>query len=463
MISKPDPAEAEAFLAQHTEVKLADLLVPDMNGILRGKQVTRGHLPDLYGKGVRLPGSTYLLDWTGQNVDTIPYGAHDGDPDFFAFAVPGSLAPMPWTRQPGAQALASLVDEDGAPYFADPRGILRKAAQPLYDLGLKIVIAIEYEFYLVTRNPETGEVLPAGAEQTGLRPTGTNCYGVDDLYDHAQLFDEIHHTCEIQNLPAETFVSEYAPGQFEINLHHCDDILKACDQAILLERCIREISRKHGKIATFMAKPFAETAGCGLHVHVSLFDKDGRNIFAHPEGKRDDVVGRPISDALRHGAAGLISTAEDALALYAPGANSFRRLRPGSYAPVYPNWGSDDRTVAIRIPGSDDENIRLEHRIAGADANPYLVVAGVLAGLHHGLSNHLEPPAPIGAKGFKEDAVEIPLNWHGAIDAFAASKIMPEYLGEEYAKIYATARRWECNNFQAIVPQHDYDLYLRTA
>ena len=363
MTSTSEPAELEAYFETHPHTELADVLLPDMNGILRGKQLSRDHISDLYGDGIRLPISSYLLDWRGQNIEAIGYGSSDGDPDAFARAIPGSIRPVPWANRSTAQVMVSLHDENGNRHFADPRQVLENAAKPLIDMGLKIVIAIEYEFYLVVRDAETGKVKPAPG-QSGDTPTTVNVYGLDDLYEHSAMLDEIHKACEVQAIPAETFVSEYAPGQFEINLHHCDDVLEACDNAILLERCIKEVARKHGVIATFMAKPFAETAGCGLHVHVSLIDKDGNNIFAGP---MDEDLNRPVSDALRHAAGGMIATMGESMALYAPNANSYRRLRPDSYAPIYGNWGSDNRSVSVRIPGSNEKNVRLEHRVAGAD------------------------------------------------------------------------------------------------
>ncbi|MGI9371105.1 MAG: glutamine synthetase family protein [Hyphomicrobiales bacterium] len=459
MNSKSEPTELDAYLKANPHTELADVLLPDMNGILRGKQLSRAHISDLYQDGIRMPISSYLLDWRGQNIEAIGYGSGDGDPDAFALAAPGSIVPVPWAKRSTAQVMVSLHDEEGNRHFACPRQVLENAAKPLLDMGLKIVIAIEYEFYLVTRDTQTGAVKPAPGK-SGHMPSTVNVYGLDDLYEHGALLDEIYASCEVQGIPAETFVSEYAPGQYEINLYHCDDALKACDNAILLERCIKEVARKHGVIATFMAKPFAETAGCGLHVHVSLIDKDGNNVFAGPV---DEELNRPVSDMLRHAAGGLLSTMDESTALYAPNANSFRRLRPDSYAPIYSNWGSDNRSVSVRIPGSNEKNIRLEHRVAGADANPYLVVAGVLAGLHHGITEKIEPPAPVIGDGYAQGGTNLPLNWNDALDAFKASKVMPKYLGEQYAQVFEAARRSECNDYQAFVPPLDYEWYLRTA
>jgi hypothetical protein len=276
-------SEADAFLAAHPDAETVDMVIADMNGILRGKQLARNYLRKLYSDGVRLPGSNYLLDWTGQNVTSLKFGTSDGDPDYFCFPVKGTLKSVPWSLRPSGQVLASMFHEDGTPWFADPRHILARAMQPLADMKLTPVVAIEYEFYLIDQKAAAeGTVRPAASPQSGWRSTTTSVYALDDLYDFEELLGDIHEACALQSIPAETFVKEYAPGQFEINLHHVADPLEACDQAILLERAIKQVARRHGVIATFMAKPFADCVGSGLHVHVSLVDGDGRNVFAGP-------------------------------------------------------------------------------------------------------------------------------------------------------------------------------------
>ncbi len=414
--SKSD-SEAVAFLANNPEIVSIDMLVPDMNGILRGKQLSPEYLPKLYTEGVRMPGSIYLLDWTGQNIGTLNYGSSDGDPDFLCFPVEGTLARIDWALRPSAQVLASMVDADGKPHFADPRHILSNVLGRFKKMGLTPVVAIEYEFYLIDQKAASkGEVRPARGCETGWRPSTVNVYGLEELYDFEALLDEIQQVCKEQDLPAETFVTEYATGQFEINLHHIDDALKACDQAIQLERCIKSVARKHGVIASFMAKPFAEQAGCGLHIHCSLLDKDGNNVLA---GEMDPKIERPISDTMRHAIAGLLTTMREGMAIFAPNANSYRRLRPGTYAPVRGLWGGDNRTVPLRIPGGSEKAIRIEHRVAGADANPYLVMATVLAGMHYGIVNKLMPPPPISGDGYEtEDRYRVAYPLAGRIGCF---------------------------------------------
>ena len=454
--------EVEDFLARHPDLTQFDMMFVDMNGILRGKQLGRDYVKKLYTEGVRLPASNYILDWTGQNIATLDLGSADGDPDFFCKAAPGTLKPVPGAGRPTGQVIASMVDENDTPHFADPRHLLELAVARFADIGLTPVIAIEYEFYLVDQDDAAnGIVHPARSPQTRWRATTTNVYGLDDVYDFEDLLGDIHSACEVQGIPAETIVSEYAAGQFEINLHHSSDPLLACDQSIMLERAIKQVARKHGTIATFMAKPFAESSGSGLHVHVSLIDKDGNNVMT---GEMDDTIERPISDTLRHAIGGLLAAMPESMAIFAPNANSYRRLRPGTYAPVKGIWGGDNRTLPLRIPGGEDASVRIEHRVSGADANPYLVVAAVLAGMHHGITNKITPPPPTVGDGYAQDGgVELPIRWPVALQAFSEAKILPDYLGQYWCDCFHAARSYECENHHYNIHALDYEWYLRTA
>ena len=193
-------------------------------------------------------------------------------------------------------------------------------------------------------------------------------------------------------MPAGAIVSEYGAGQFEVNLHHVKDALAACDHAILLRRLVRGIARQQGLAATFMAKPFRDLDGSGMHVHFSLLDGSGRNVFGPaPPAATPDAY----PDTLRHAVGGMLSMLPESLAIFAPNANSYRRFRPGFFVPIAPNWGPNHRQVALRIPTSDDANVRLEHRVAGADCNPYLAMAAILAAAHAGITRRIEPPPMI--------------------------------------------------------------------
>lgn len=457
--------ELDTFLREHPETAWIEMMVPDMSGQLRGKRLTPKVAAKLFGEdaeGCRLPGSNYLLDVTGQNVATLPYGGPDGDPDFFCHAAPGMLMPVPWSREPAAQVLCSMTDANRQPHFADPRHILRQQEERLAAHGLRPVMAIELEFHLVDAEAwgERGEVLPARLPLSGERPSATNVYGLEDLGEFSELFSDIAEAARIQGLDAETAVSEYAPGQYEVNLLHVADVVTACDRAVLLKRTIRQTALRHGVIATFMAKPFADLAGSGLHVHVSLLDGEGRNAFA---GEMPDPrIGRAISPLMRHAVAGLVHTMAEGMAIFAPHANSYRRLRPGTYAPVSAMWGGDNRTLPIRIPGGDARDLRIEHRVAGADASPYLVAAAVLAGMLHGIEHRLEPPEPVSGDGYAQQGLPIPLFWPEALRAFAEGSVLRPALGEKWSEAFLAARRQELEAHHFTIPPLDHTWYLRT-
>ena len=457
--------ELETFLSEHdrpdSPLSHVDLLIPDMNGILRGKQLTGKTIEKIYTEGVRLPGSNYLLDWTGQNVETMKFGTSDGDPDYFCFGAPGTLKIVPWSRRKSGQVIASMYDAAGTPHFADPRHLLQKCYAPLQDMGLTAVVAIEYEFYLIDQQAASeGRIMPAASPQSGWRPATTNVYSHDDLADFDDFLSDVHHACRQQGLGADTIVSEYAAGQFEINLNHVGDPLKACDRAIMLERAIKQTALNHGVIATFMAKPFAEQVGSGLHVHVSLVDEDGNNVFA---GDMDDTLNRPVSDTLRHAIGGLLDTMAEGMAIFAPNANSYRRLRSGSYAPVEGHWGGDNRTVSLRIPGGERNAMRIEHRVSGADANPYLVTAAILAGIHHGIKNRITPQPPTIDDAYSQRGIPLPRRWFNALEAFRQGKTLKSYFGGQWAECFFAARMQECEAHHHTIPQLDYEWYLRTS
>lgn len=455
-----EAAEAEAFLAEHPDIETIELLIPDMCGILRGKRLTRDSFGKLFAGDVRVPGSVYLLDATGQSVPTIHYGIADGDPDYFCHAVPGSLNRVPWSDKPMGQVLGTMTEEDGTPLYSDPRAILKSNVERLVALDLTPTVAIELEFYLLDQEPgPDGRPRPAFSATSGYRQTTTQVLGTEELADFEAFLGEVDSCCKALAIPAEAASKEYAPGQYEINLHYVADALAACDQGVLLKRAIKGVARRHGLLASFMAKPFEESAGSGLHVHVSLYDKDGENGFV---GAPDKSLGIPAGPRLRNAVGGLIEAMPESMAIFAPNANSYRRFRPGAYAPVSPSWGVNNRSVAIRIPPSDAAALRVEHRNAGADANIYLATAAVLAGIHHGITNEVAaPPHSVGDQD-PEGLPVLPLNWWSSLNRFREGRILPDYLGEKYHGLYEACRRFECDSYHARIQPLDYDWYLRT-
>ena len=456
--SKGAVAELSTFLKTHPDTEVMDLLIADLPGVLRGKRIRHKEFEKTFTDGFCMPGSTVLLDTLGDVIPGIPYSDEDGDPDIDAVVVPGSLVAVPWAQRPSAQALFRFYTRDGAPFFADPRSVLERAAAPLRKMGLTIVMAAELEFYLLDAKPDRPTARVSRVPGIGRPQPGPQVYNLDDLLDIENFLNDLNAACEAQDIPSGTTTSEFAPGQFEINLQHIDDPVLACDQAVLLKRAIKAVARQHSCVACFMAKPFEEDAGSGLHIHMSLVDKQGKNYFS--QGK-EKMASPPFSARFRHAIGGLTKTMADGTAIFAPNANSYRRLRPEMFAPVEPNWGVNHRNVAIRVPLSDEKNLRFEHRVSGADANPYLVTAALLAGVHHGLKNRCDPGRMVEEGQVIQLERKIPNRWDKAIDRFEKNKIFPEYLGKDYCRLYATNRRNEARRFHNVVSNVDFDWYMR--
>jgi glutamine synthetase len=458
--SKPGSAltELRAFLKKYPDTEVMELLIADLAGVLRGKRIRRKEFEKTFTDGFTMPGGAVLLDTLGDVIPDIPWSGDDGDPDADALVVPGSLSAVPWAQRPSAQALFRFYTRDGAPFFADPRSVLEKAAAPVRKMGLKIIMAAELEFYLL--DAKTDRPTPRVSRVPGIgRPQpGPQVYNPDDLWDIENFLNDLNAACETQGIPSGTAISEFAAGQFEINLHHIDDPALACDHAVLLKRAIKAVARQHGFVACFMAKPFEEDAGSGLHIHMSLVDRQGKNYFS--QGKEKMAL-PPYSARFRHAIGGLAKTMAEGTAIFAPNGNSYRRLRPEMFAPVEPNWGVNHRNVAIRVPLSDEKNLRFEHRTSGADANPYLVTAAVLAGMHYGLKNRCDPGRMVEEGQVIRLKRKIPNRWDAAIDKFERSKVFPEYFGKDYCQLYAANRRDEARRFHNVISNVDFDWYMR--
>jgi glutamine synthetase len=348
-----------------------------------------------------------------------------------------------------------MLDHDGGPFYGDPRHVLDAVLEHYAARGWHPVIAVELEFYLVDveRTPE-GLAQPPRSRFTGRRETRTQVNSMTDLESVSDILTEIIATCEAQGVPTGAALAECGPNQWEVNLRHHADARAACDQAIRFKRIVKGVAHRNGVEATFMAKPYADAPGSGMHQHVSVLDREGRNVFAS-----DDVLG---NDTLKQAAAGLLDTMGDAMAIFAPNANSYRRLRPELYVPMNATWGYNNRGVAVRVPVSGPADRRLEHRVAGADANPYLVAATVLAGMLHGIENRLAPPAPLTGNAYTQrlSAPQLPSDWPTALARFGASAFLREHFGERFMTLYERTRRGEMAGFNAQIPALDYAWYL---
>lgn len=463
MLENPCPsgatlAEAEAFLADHPEIEAIDIVLHDSNGIGRGKIIRRHELVSLYKSGRHMPISILGLDICGEDVHETGLIWDQGDGDLRAWPVPGTLKALHNTRPARAEVFLSLYELDGRPMTSDPRHTLARQVEEFARRGLRPAGAFELEFFLLANDRGAdGKVRPARDVLDGRPSHKTEVYSVDHLHGMLPLFSDIYAGAEKAGIRAETLISEYAPGQYELTLHYREDVMQAADDIVRLKRIVRAQARAHGVTACFMAKPVEDYAGSGMHFHVSLQDKSGQNVFAEKPGEGWTAT-------LLHALGGLRATMGESMLVFAPHLNSWRRFANQSYAPVSTSWGVNNRSVALRVPEGDVRSRRIEHRPSGVDANPYLVAATVLAGVLHGLENRLDPgPAATGnAYTEVEDGASIPRDWRAAIEAARDSAFLKRALGEDMHRTFTAVKAAEYARVARTVTEVDFDLYLHT-
>jgi len=449
--------EATDFLAAHPDIEAIDIVLLDSNGIGRGKIIRRHELEGLYSNGRHLPISILGLDVVGEDVDETGLIWDTGDGDLRAWPVPGSLVAQYGTKPARAELLLSQYHLDGTPMLSDPRHALRGQIDAMAALGLHPVAALELEFFLLDPERDSeGQVQPARDVLDGRRSRKTEVYSVDHLIGMQPLFTDIYAAAALAGITVETLISEYAPGQYELTLHHRSDIMQAADDLVRLKRIVRAQARRHGVVACFMAKPLANFAGSGMHLHISLCDDAGHNVLA-------EEPGHGWSDMLRHAIGGQLATMAESMLVFAPNANSWRRFANQSYAPVAPTWGVNNRSVAVRIPAGARSARRIEHRLSGVDANPYLVAATVLAAMRKGICEQIDPGPKTTGNGYDAETTNaIPSDWNAAIAAAKASGFLKEALGEEMHRTFVAVKAAEYARVARTISDVDYDLYLHT-
>ena len=439
------------FLRRHPRTLYLDAVACDLSCVMRGKRYPIAQADKVFAGKMMLPGSAMLLSAAGESLDPKGMGFSDGDPDEIAAPIDGTLAPADWTQQPTAQVLLTLQGLDGAPYYFEPRNVLARVLAKFAELNLVPVVAFELEFYLVERDARA--IAPPRSPLDSHRDESTQVYGIDQIESFGEYLHAVHQSCAAQGIAAGAMSSEYAPGQFEINLAHTDQVLRAADHCALFRRAVQCIARPRKLCATFMAKPYAECAGSGMHLHVSLRNARGETIFAREQNQYN------ANDALQHAIGGLLHITPEAMGIFAPNVNSYRRFAPNNYVPVRANWAHENRSVAVRIPKGDADAVRIEHRIAGADANPYLTLAAVLSGIHHGLTQKVRAAAPAqGNAGASLDET-LPFDAQTAFEQSGRAQVLGEYFGARYLQAYAECKMKEQRAF-AQSGKSEIDWYL---
>ena len=449
--------EAVTFLERFPDVEAVDLILYDGNGVGRGKIIRRAELVHVFEQGVSLPASILGQEVCGEDVDATGLVWDRGDGDMRAWPVAGTLKLVHGSSPLRGEMLISLYDLDGSPMPSDPRHVLQRQIDRLADKGLRAAAAFELEFFLLDNERDAnGAVRPASDVLDGRATTATDVYSMEKLQGMLPLFNEIYAAAEAAAIPIENMISEYAPGQYELTVHYRDDVMQAATDLMTLKRIVKQQARAQGITACFMAKPMSDCAGSGMHCHLSLQNKAGQNVFAEEESA--------LSPTLRHAVGGARQRIAESMLIFAPHANSWRRFVSESYAPISPTWGVNNRSVALRIPDSEPGARRIEHRVAGVDANPLLVASVFIAAMIEGLEQGIDPGAETEGNGYEAsaDAGAIPGDWAAAIRVAKKSDFLKEALGEGMHHTYIAVKEAEYVRVMRAIPEIDYDLYLYT-
>lgn len=440
---------ARSFLEDNPDIEVIEALLIDLNGVHRGKWLPRHKLESVFEGGLRMALTGVTPDIWGRDVPALC--AKTGDGDGICVPTVRTLKRLPWLSRPTAQIYLHLTHE-GQPWGYDPRVVLGQLQQRFADNGLTPVVAPELEFMLLS-SARDAEGIPQVPQTriNGRSKVGGQLYGTDIMHEFADVLHEMREACDSMDLKLDTLVKELAPGQYELNQHHLGDALQAADNAQMLKRVIKGVAQKHGYVATFMPKPFAHVDGNGFHTHISVLDERGHNIF-------DDGTEKG-SESLRHALAGLATTMSDLMLVFAPHRNSYRRFSAGTHTPIAPTWGYENRDVALRIPVGDPQARRIEHRVAGADANPYLVLSAILAGVLYGLENKLQAAEPAVA-GSENQGRELAGDWLTALRDFEKSTFVREYLGAPFQEAMCAIKHFEQDEFNRTITPFEYDAYL---
>lgn len=412
----------------------------DLNGQMRGKVVPGAYADKLASGAVRMPLSVLNVDLWGVDIEGSPLVFETGDADGMLFPTERGAMPTPWLDTPSAVVPMVLSNDDGSPFAGDPRHALARVLEQYQTRGWHVVAATEMEFTLID---DSGDVpMPPRDPRNGLPLDGAEILSMSQMDAFAAFFDDLYAGASAMGIPAETAISEAGVGQFEVTMRH-GLAMQAADNAWLFKSLVRGLARKHGMVATFMAKPYMDDSGNGMHVHFSVLDADGHNVFDNgaPEG----------TDILRNAVAGCLAVMPASSLIFAPYGNSYARLVEGAHAPTTAAWGYENRTVAIRIPGGPNAARRIEHRTAGGDINPYLLLSAVLGAAMIGVNDQMAPPAPVTGNAY--DTANLPSlapDWAVAIDMFENDPLIARIFDSLLIDNFARCKRQEIEKFDQI-------------
>jgi len=419
-------------------VEEIECVTPDFAGIARGKVMPAAKF--MREHEVRLPVSIFFASITGEYADVDhPELYSDGDlalvPDIT------TARAVPWAGDPSLQVIHDVVDRHGTPVPYAPREVLRRVLRAYEARGWTPVIAPELEFYLTKPNTDPDYPLEPPMGRSGRQSTGSQAFSLSQVDEFDTVIEHIYDYADAQGLEIDTIIQEAGAAQLEVNMLH-GDAMTLADQVFLFKRLIREAALRCGSYATFMAKPMAGQPGSAMHIHQSVLDAEGRNIFSDPDGAPSDLFHAFIGGQQKHLPA--------CSAIMAPYVNSYRRLVRYMSAPVNLEWGEDNRSTGLRAPRSSPEARRVENRMTGADANPYLAVAASLAAGWLGMTEGETPRPPVTGGAYHRDR-DLPYSLLDAVTLLEASPSLIELIGTEFVGIYATLKRFEYDQFMTVI------------
>ncbi|MCD9146561.1 glutamine synthetase family protein [Pseudophaeobacter flagellatus] len=426
-----------------SQLKTIRIAACDLNGQMRGKRMPASQMAKLATGAARMPLSALNVDIWGRDIEDSPLVFETGDADGILKPSSRGPVPMPWLATPSALVPMVMETEAGAPFLGDPRQVLAQVLERYTARGWQVMAATEMEFNLV--DDSGPQPAPPAHPHTGRKLVQQSVLSVEELDAFDAFFTDLYNGAEEMGIPAQSAISEAGLGQFEINLNH-QDALRAADDAWLFKALVKGLARKHDLAATFMAKPYEDEAGNGMHVHFSVVDRDGNNVF--------DDGSEQGSELLHQAVAGCLAAMPASTLIFAPHGNSYARLVPGAHAPTSAAWAYENRTAAIRIPGGSPKARRIEHRTAGGDINPYLMLSVVLGAALLGIEDALvPPPASCGNIYDIPDLPQLAGDWQSAISLFEQDPLMARILPKMMIRNLTMTKRQELAGFAALPPE----------
>jgi glutamine synthetase len=445
----PDENSTLLRWLRERDITEVECLVPDMTGNARGKIIPAAKFSHDYG--TRLPEGIFVTTVTGDYPDEYYDLVRPSDSDMFLRPDPDTVRMVPWASDPTAQVIHDCFTADGRPHELAPRSVLRRVLALYEEIGLQPVVAPELEFFLVQKNTDPDFPLQPPAGRSGRPETARQSYSIDAVNEFDPILDLMYDYAEAMELDVDTLIHESGAAQLEVNFRH-DDPMSRADQVFLFKRTMREAALRHGIYATFLAKPMENEPGSAMHIHQSMRDANGVNVFA-------GAAPGEHSPLFRNYLGGLQKYVPMAMPFFAPNVNSYRRLAIGEVAPINVQWGYDNRTCGLRVPIDTPDNTRVESRFAGSDANPYLAMAATLACGWLGIREQLEPTAPIEGSA-QALGYGLPRSLGESLDQLAVCAPLRELIGTRFLDAYIAVKRKEYETYFRVISSWEREFLL---